>query len=327
MPKDHYIAQTYLRQFLDPTRKGQLNCYRKPDGTHFTPPTDKVCCEEGWDTNPFFPKDDRVIENFLQVIEPQWTNSINDIHDLPNLPESKYLMAGYLAVMAACSPTAVRLGGKQLSEQTALTAQMIMKQAQEKPEHFPELKPLPSDIYNILTQKGGIEAIVDQKYPHALAIKALCDMQWTFFKSHWIVMFNDTDNLFVTSDFPVCYHYMKPEDTIATRYVPITPRISILIVPSIEEEDRHMPEKIDKWPQTITTLNTIKPQHIPTFNRLVVKSAERLVISSQHTEWLPKIVKKFGDWGMQAKTTRIPVPKGHMLLTRYDIGKATKKTV
>ncbi len=105
MPRDHYIAQTYLKHFIDPKLKSLLHAYRKSDLKHFTPTTKDICVEENWDSNPYF-QEPRAVDQFLKLIEPKWNRGVNDIAELLRYEEVKFFMAGYIAVMASCSPTA-----------------------------------------------------------------------------------------------------------------------------------------------------------------------------------------------------------------------------
>ena len=52
MANDHFIAQTYLRNFGDGSNGGMLHGYRKSDGTQFPCWPKDVCREWDGDLNP-----------------------------------------------------------------------------------------------------------------------------------------------------------------------------------------------------------------------------------------------------------------------------------
>lgn len=96
MPKDHYIAQTYLKHFTDPALKCQIHAYSKANLSHFTPTPRNICCQEGWDTNPFLKDNERVVGEYLQIIEPRWDAALENFKAAVHDEEAKYFMAGYV---------------------------------------------------------------------------------------------------------------------------------------------------------------------------------------------------------------------------------------
>jgi hypothetical protein len=71
MAKDHFVAQTYLRHFGDPSRKGMLHAYRKSDGKYFPCNTKDVCHEWDGDLNPLLVQSN-MLGQFRKLFEPRW---------------------------------------------------------------------------------------------------------------------------------------------------------------------------------------------------------------------------------------------------------------
>lgn len=316
MSKDHYIAQTYLKHFIDPKFGTLMHAYRKHDLKYFTPTTKDICYEEGWDTNPYF-QDSRAVDQYLKIVEPKWNRGVDNIEDLLRYEEVKYFMAGYIAVMASCSPTAVRTSTESIANIIASSGEMIAHQIQVQPELFPDVKPLPQETFDKIMETGGLKANIDPKFSHAQMISNLLDMQWHFYKSPWMILVNETDSPFLTSDFPVAYYYAKPESQIPYRYVPISPRHSILIKPSLEDANRKFPkEEMKQFPNTTVDITAVKHKFVRILNILMVQGAESLVLSAKNESWIPNLVKRHKDWCMDSGTVRMPYDDGELIISR-----------
>lgn len=180
MPRDHYVAQTYLKHFLSPELENLLHAYDKQDLKHFTPTTKNICCSQDCDTNPYF-EDERAIDKYLRVIEPKWDHGVEDINALLKYEEVKYFMAGYIAVLVSCTPASIRTLTYATEQIIASGGNILTQQMQEHPERFPEIEPLPPDIFEKVMDAGGIAAQVDPKHTHARTIQNLVDLQWHFY--------------------------------------------------------------------------------------------------------------------------------------------------
>ena len=316
MPKDHYVAQTYLKHFLDPELGNLLHAYNKGTLKHFTPTTKNICCAQDWDTNPYF-EDERAIEHYLRVVEPKWNYGVEDIQSLLEYEEVKFFMAGYIAVLAACTPSTIRTLTHATSEIIAASGNILARQMQENPERFPDVEPLPSDIFEQIMESGGLTAKVDPKHTHARTMQNLVNLQWHFYKSSWMVLKNETDNPFLTSDFPVAYYYPNLSSAIPYRYVPISPEYAILINLSLHDADRKAPkEPIKEYPITDINISEIKPKFSKILNKLTIQGAEKFIISAYDQPWIMQVVKRYKDWRMDSGTVRLPYENGELIMSR-----------
>jgi Protein of unknown function (DUF4238) len=316
MPKDHYVAQTYLKHFLAPGLGNRMHAYNKAKLKHFTPTTDSICRDEGWDTNPYF-EDNRAVDKYLRIVEPKWNRGVENIQDLLKYEEVKFFMAGYIAVLASCTPASIRMLTYATEQIVAASGEMLARQIQTHPERFPDIKPLPSKTFEKIMRTGGIAATVDSKHTHARVIQNLVDMQWRFYKSPWMILENETESPFLSSDFPVAYYYPKPQNPVAYRFVPISPRYAILINPSLDENDRKMPKPLPHgYPLTTVDICAVKPAFTKLLNKLTVQGAEQFVISAYDDPWILRLVKKYKDWKMDSGTIRLPYGDGEAIISR-----------
>lgn len=310
------IAAAYLKNFLDPSLGNLLHAYNKENLEHFTPTTKNICCAQDWDTNPYF-EDDRAIDQYLQVVEPKWNDGVKDIRNLLRYEEVKYFMAGYIAVLASCTPAAIRTLTHSTAEIIASSGNIIAQQMQDHPERFPGLDPLPDDIFQKIMDAGGMKAEVDPKHTHARAAENLVNTQWVFYKSEWKILDNQTDSPFLTSDFPVAFYYPKPQSQIPFRYIPISPRYAVMIAPSLDEEDKkHPKEEFDEFPETKTEIVSVKPRFPEILNKLTVQGAEKFVISAHDKPWIGKLVKRYKNWKMDSGTVRFPIGNGEIIVSK-----------
>ncbi len=195
MSKDHYIAQTYMKHFIDAENNNNLHVYDKQTSNYFTPSTKNICSSEGWDTNPYF-KNDRAVEIFLNAVEPQWDACVENIFNLKNNKIIKFYLSGYIAVLASCTPASVRIGTNWQTDVTHQFAMNIISDMQNNPENYPDMPPTPPEILELLKKPNGIKTVVDPKHPHAMAISILPDVQWNFYKADWLILINETENFF-----------------------------------------------------------------------------------------------------------------------------------
>lgn len=327
MAKDHYIAQTYLKHFIDPKLKVLLHVHRKHDLKYFTPTTKDICFEEGWDTNPYF-QDPQAVARYLKIVEPKWNRGVNDIKELLQHEEVKYFMAGYVAVMASCSPAAVRTSSDSIAEVIASSANMLAQQMQARPDLFPDVKPLPREKFDQIMEGGGLIANVDPKHSHARMITNLVDLQWHLYKSPWLVMVNETESPFLTSDFPVAFYYPRPDSQIPYRYVPISPKFGILIKLSLDPADRKFPKiEMKQYPNTTVDIRNIKHNFVRILNTLTVQGAESLVISDRKDDWIANLVKKNKDWKMDSGVMRMSHEGASLVTTKMKPRKVAANTI
>ena len=108
MPRDHFIAQTYLRHFGDPSKGGMMHAYRKSDGKAFSCHPKDVCHEWDGDLNPLLEKQN-LLGEYRKIFEPKWRASVATLLEKTILPADMFAISGYVANLMVCTPTWVRI--------------------------------------------------------------------------------------------------------------------------------------------------------------------------------------------------------------------------
>ena len=165
MAKDHYVARTYLRQFSLDGKEGFVNVIRKKNLERLEAiPVDSICYEKNGSDNHYFPDNPRVVEDYLKLYEPRWAKCVQKVSQGIYTDETKSLMAGYLAYLRTCTPTAMRLG----SEGYADFVKYIYDKLEEKEYSNPDSKY--RNVIKTIRKYGGTKIEVDKKYPTAIGI-------------------------------------------------------------------------------------------------------------------------------------------------------------
>lgn len=286
MAKDHYVAQTYLRSFKIPGLKSDcVNAWRKSNLEKLTAiPINSICYKVDWSTNPHFPENPRIVEDFLKQIEPKWPTCVRQLSEDTYDTDTKYLIAGYLAYLRTYTPTAARLGTSHVSSMVGQLYKVIEHNEFNNPDskHREAIEAV---------RKHGIKIDVDPSYPKALGLSGIERIQKVYANSPWIVFKNETGIPLITSDNPLGMYY---HDAIhCDCYFPITPRLALIIHPLHESE-----------PREPDTIGSLKCEGVRVFNQLTAQSAEDLVIfdDSQDVE---KLVHDYHDWRVEALTKNI----------------------
>jgi hypothetical protein len=295
MAKDHYVAQTYLRAFGLAVNPDSVNVIRKSDlSRQGAIPVKSICYGVNWSTTEYIPDNPRAVEDYLKLFEPKWAECVKSIQEDAYTETTKYLMAGYLSYLRACTPTAVRLG----SEGLAHIVQDLYNRIEEKELSKPDTKY--REVIELIRKHGGTQVEIKEAYPKAMGISSLIACQKILATSPWIVFKNETPTEYITSDNPVCMQYWNPNR--CDFYCPLTPRLAIVIHPIRDTE-----------PRESDSLGSLKPEGVAMLNRLMVQSAEDKVIFNKHDE-VEALVKENRDWRVELRKIKIPVGKGHLFI-------------
>lgn len=291
MPKDHYVAQTYLKHFSVDGKDGYVNVIRKSNLQRLHAiPTTSICAKTNWNNNEYFPKNPRIVEDFLKLFEPSWAKNVQKITNNTYDIKTKHLMSGYIAYLRTCTPTALRLG-------ISGTADIVMdlyKKIEEEELSNPNSKY--KDIIKLIRKHGGSEVNVNPDYQNAMGIQNLIKIHQILTRSPWIVFRNETSIPLLTSDNPVCLQYHKTG--FADFYLPLSPKLAIVIHPTKEIN-----------PNDTDFIASFKPEGVDKMNQLMIQSAEDKIIFNDMQN-IEKLVKKYQNWRVELKTTKLPVENG-----------------
>lgn len=295
MAKDHYVAQTYLRAFGLADNPDLVNVVRKSNLSRQNAiPIKSICYGVDWSTTEYIPDNPRAVEDYLKLFEPKWAECVKSIQEDTYTATTKYLMAGYLAYLRACTPGAVRLGSLHLSD----IVQDLYNKLEGKELANPDSKY--RDVIETIRKHGGVEVEIKKSFPKAMGINSLINIQKVLATSPWIVFKNETETQFVTSDNPVCLQYWATAQ--CDFYCPLNPRLAIVIRPLR-----------DMAPREGDRLGSLKPEGVNILNRLMVQSTEDKVIFNEHSG-IEDLVKEYQDWRVELQTLHLPVEKGKLII-------------
>jgi len=303
MSKDHYVAKTYLKSFTDenlfyPYRKAVP---RKIIGKQISPSA--VCHQLNGDINQYL-DDPEYLKKALPLMENNWARIVNELESGPISVQDKAILAGYLAVLRICTPTAKRLSKNSVEnilKATALTipSEALSKEARQGERRGKEM---------LRTGEAGFDA--DGEATKAMMMENLGYLTKKLLESPWTVLFNETYHDFVTSDNPLIL------TGVANRFeffVPLKPKLGLLVHPQIESKDSDLTEYLEA---------DIKKTFAKKLNKLMVKAAEKLVLYRHEEKWLEGMVKKYANWGVIDCGGVIELPDGKRLMTYNErIGK------
>lgn len=303
MPQDHYVAKTYLRAFADP-KTNCLHAYRKRDSGYFTPLPDAVCKTMDWDQNPKFLSPPDALGQWLKIFEPHWAATVAKLeasHELK--PDDKFVIAGYWAHLSTCTPTWRRVTADiQQRDLDTIYVERFIKYAQAHPREFSK-----AADYLRLLKDGKLRAEIDKDFPKALVTTQLLKHQWLLHHQAWDVVWNDTDEPYITSDNPSCFDYEYGSPLRAARFLPLTPRLALW---TLTDQENIPQVSRDISPAKTSAGRKATSKFVRDMNRLAIQSAENIVLASEPKSYVPLCLKKYKDWKVRLNVSRIPTADG-----------------
>jgi hypothetical protein len=152
---------------------------------------------------------------------------------------------------------------------------------------------------------------IDKDFTKALTITQLLKHQWSLYHQAWDVIWNATDELFLTSDNPSCFDFQYGGPTRAARYLPLTPRLALwtLIQPgSLPAISASVP------PAKPSAGRQATPKFVRDMNRLVIQSAENFILASEPKPYIAACVSKYKSWKVRPNVMRVPAKDGYFEL-------------
>lgn len=296
--KDHYVARTYLKNFSIPNKPGLVNVIRKSNLQQLTDiHVGDICHKKDWSTNEYFAGKERIVENYLGLYEPRWTGCVNVLRNADFDFETKSNMAGYIAYLSACTPTAARIAHISAEESAQLAYDMIERRERRKVS-----RDLQDKIADFESKYGRLQVQVRDHFPKAVGINGLPKLHETLLTFRWVILRNETGIPFITSDNPVCRNY-ENERGACDLYCPITPEIAIIIESSHQRTEEH------------DALGLITEDGVGRFNELIVKSAEDMVIFGESKN-AAELVQEFREWQVGLIIIKLPEDKRCTLITQ-----------
>lgn len=319
--KDHYVSKTYLNSFTN--TEGYLIPYYKKDHTIIGKPKrpKTVCYEVDGDSNKYL-NDPRIIDSYLPQFENHWMQNVQYLRNRFIDEIIKYQISGYIAFLRGCNPTFKRIGQSMFEAVIQPTADNVIERCFH--EIPPEEEETRARIRKLIDNKS-IHLKVDREFPHAFSISSLIQSTSNIFYGLWLILLNDSDIPFVTSDNPAVPYYPTRNHSRASIYVPISPEIAILIDADMNNRTVKYPLKKGISSKT-DSFAVPKEEYIEKFNELIVKAAEERVFSNNQYTWLEESVEKFKDWRLECVVDEIPQDNGTLVITRQLVRKKQRPT-
>ncbi len=283
MALDHYVSQVHLKNFESPELRGRFYAIRKSDMKAFAPRSDDVCRVDDGSTNDY--RDNpRAIETFLKSIEPKYNCSVDKLRSGQIDEDAVYVIGGFVAYVASCSPAAMRISSLPLRNMVERSAEFLCEKGK-----IPKLStPEGNKSFRDLISMGALSIGVDEKYPQALGTSNIFRRVGLFGNCEWDVILNrDAQSPFFTSDFPVAIERDLHQRTF-NRIVPLAPDVAIRIKRKIDS-DRVEDLGFPNFRYRRSEANGASVRDI---NRLIVRSAEELVFFKQDASWVKMFVER-----------------------------------
>lgn len=276
---DHYVAQTYLRQFA--CSQDYVFVCRKKEKLNKLMPSSSICGEKGGDIcnhldNPY------ALREFLSVIEPAWNLFVKSMEQTAwtqDNAETIYKGCLYIAYLRLLSPRTILMF--QEIYQGVLNTILI--------KNIEKIKDL-SESQKAFISEGKIKIQVnDPEYFKCSALNQIAEISQYIYSRNWTILLNKTDINFVTSDTPLIFNNYDLKDGLIKfstpafmpMYLPITPKIGLII----QKEEGN---KVD--------YKNITDDVITVLNREIVKFASDLVICSTEDPAIIEMVNRYRDY-------------------------------
>ncbi|MDD2764934.1 MAG: DUF4238 domain-containing protein [Opitutaceae bacterium] len=302
MALDHYVPQVHLKNFNN--SDGVLHAMLKRDQKTFTNHAKAFCRIEDNSTNKYL-TEQRAIEDFLQVIEPKYNESIEKIRTGSIDPETVFVVSGFIAYMMWFSPAGMRINKDPMEHTLDEVGRRLDAQG--------KMPRAPTSMGGVslteMLDKGEARINVDPKYPQAIGVTILQRQIYSLGNFNWEILKNPfPDSPFFTSDYPVA---IEPSDHpgILNKVVPLAPDLAVRICPK-QLDNGKITDNFASFRYRTPTLNH---RDVVEINRLIVRCAETIVFYPKEQPWIAKFVKANADFRIEPKSTNIPYGAGGTL--------------
>lgn len=301
MALDHFVPQVHLRRFVSPSLGNRLFAVRKKDGFRFTPRTQDVCRIDEGSTNSYL-AEPRAMEEFLKGVEPKYNESVDALEGGSTAELHIQVVAGFIAYVASCSPTGMRLFIEPLRTAVEATAAMLESSGQLPPP--PEI--LNAATLTDLLRDGRVKVLVDPKYPQAIGITQVVRLVEMLESFDWEILHSpSTGKVFLTSDFPAAVEEVGLGRPI-NRVVPLTPRLAVRLVPGSDAQATHDSRVV----LGARRHRVVGGHEVVEICRAVVRCAEETVFMCEDPPWAADFVEANRRYRLCADVRSFPTGTG-----------------
>jgi Protein of unknown function (DUF4238) len=298
MAKDHFVAQTYLKHWCGLNKKPPLRVYRKSDLKRFGCSPRDVCHEWDGDLISGYFDDPTLLGQFRKIFEPKWKPTVERIGAGIINQEDKLVLSLTWAHFLLCTPAQRELAKAIYANEARVMAPRLLE------GHRLDLATL------------NIEIEREADFFKRFATKHLSLATWAFYNQDWIILHNDTETPFITSDNPSSF---VPESKPPERLLPISPSLCLyanidMRFVDTDHFDFGLPPK-----GSILFLN-IPRRDAMKINRFTVLNANDLVFSRSEDVGIEALVKKYRDFKPQFQPASFSADDGALKGATLTIG-------
>ena len=311
MPLDHYVSQVHLRKFYSPALGNRMYAIRKADLKAFTPNSESVCRVMDGSTNAYLLKD-RMIEDFLNTIEPNYNSALENLTSGKIDNNCIYAIAGFVAYIATCSPAGMRIQSMPLKRMVEHEAVVMDAQGAFPPP--PAV--LGGASLTELLRDGAVKVMIDPKYPQAIGIDSILEFINIFGNCKWEILQNDfKDSPFFTSDFPIAIEKTS-DPRVLNRIVPLAPNLAVRIKPDISIDRT----QIDlSFPKFSCVSRHIGHGDVVKINTLLVRCAEDTVFYRDNPSWVQPFIRKNQHYRIETCSKELKTTTGTLLFSTQRV--------
>ncbi len=312
MARDHYVSQVHLKNFESPELGRRFYAIRKSDMKAFAPHSKDVCWLDDGSTNDYL-VNPSAIEDFLKLIERFYNRSLDKLRSGQIDEDAIYVIAGFVAYVAGCSPAAMRISSLPLRNMVEASAEFLCETGKIPKLSTPEGDRSLRDMISM----GALSMDVDEKYPQALGISNIFRRVGLFGNCEWDVILNrDPQSPFFTSDFPVAIE-RDLHQQMFNRIVPLAPDVAIRIKRKIDSD------RVDDlgFPNFRYRRSEANGASVRDINRLIVRSAEDLVFFKQDASWVKKFVERNRHFRIEPTAEAVRTEQGVVFFHQQSIAR------
>lgn len=306
MALDHYVSQVHLRNFYSTDfDKKLMHAFRKSDGATFTPKSQDVCRLDEGNTNQYL-EDPRLVETFLKDVEPYYNRSVDSLRKGEIDGDVAFAISGFVAYVASCSPTAMRMSSSVAEAMLTATAKVL--------DNHGEIDSAPDNLgastLTELLDTGKVRFDVDSYYPQAVAVSNIYEKVMVFGNSKWEILVAPSEiGAFFSSDYPIAIEAVT--SGYPNKLIPLAPDLCLRIFPSHKRFRRE--DELDFGGLEFRRLS-VSHRQITDINRLIVRCAEDLVFSCHNERWVRPFVAKNARYRLEASISSVgPIGDGVMI--------------
>ena len=311
MPLDHYVSQVHLRKFYSPALGNRMYATRKADLKAFTPNSESVCRVMDGSTNAYLLKD-RVIEDFLKTIEPNYNPALEKLTAGKVDSNCIYTIAGFVAYVVTCSPAGMRIQSMPLKRMVEHEAVVMDAQGAFPPS--PAV--LGGASLTDLLRDESVEFAIDPKYPQSIGITSILSFIDIFGNCEWEILQNDfKDSPFFTSDFPIAIEKTS-DPRVLNKIVALAPNLAVRIKPDISRDRTQIDFTFSKF--TCLKRN-IGHGDVVKINTLLVRCAEETVFYRDNHPWVQAFIQKNQHYRIETCGKELKTATGTLLFSTQSV--------